>query len=1101
MKLLLLLKNLSNQIRIQTWLKILLLFLLLILVKNGYYKLMSPEKSDNKFISLLKPLKVSSRPFICRWIGFSKYHKFIKDNNNEFVFNKQDISDELINQINKEAMQLQTDESIRAVAFIYLAKGDLDKSIDLLEDFSTHSKPNSAIYNDLAANYLTRGCQNSSLSDLNTALSIIEKAIALSPLETSAHFNRALILENLSLTSVAKDAWQEYINLEKDTQWQQEANLHILNLNSNITNINDQWRQFKEKLNDIKTIDPTSLEIIIDRFNYKLVNYTFEELLINWTNNFDNRQLDLANNQLQSAKLIGEIFANQYHDNLIQDAVKQISTSINKANSDQDIAQMIKALQAYRDLSQSIRQFQIGGNINQLTDLSTVFHQQKNYAYETIVLFQIMQWERDEDKRNNIFIKLQDLCNRYNYNYLLGRSWRIIGSFTTRHMDLATALTYQNRALDYLSRCNAREDQLMVHFVISETLNLIGDKEDLKQHQSEVILNLNKLNNLDDKALVLAGIASQIDKLNLNKVASYYHNESIKLSEQTNNPVPITVALLRRSQWFFEQNKFDQAMNDFKAAKDRIPAMDNFVKKLFQEEMDLMEGKFNLQTNPSMAIDYFSKAIESYQRYEDNYKLASLYKYLAIAYHKSGNDKQAELYFTKGITEFERERGAISTENQRIVFYEDLREIYDGMISLQIAKGNEDIAFNYSERVRARTLLDIIKGFGILKTESTAPKIALSNVGVPKKLNEIQTQLSPDTTILEYAVISEHIYVWVIKHQQTTLLDLKIDEKHLLEMIDSFQSYLSQNKKLPEIDLLAESIYDIIFKPLLPLLSQKKDLIIVSDKYLQSVPFAVLKNSLTHHYLIEDFNIINAPSSTIYLHCFLKDQQLVKQDDLSIFIIGNPSFNKSDFPELADLPMAEEESKQIKNLYESDEKHPSFGLVTKEKATKRNFLSAVDKFSAIHFSGHAIVDDDFPFYSQLVLAPKGQEKPYQYVLHSYELYHLDFLKTRLIVLAACRTGSGQQHDGEGTLSLARDFLARGVPAVIASKWEVEDEATADLFIKFHKSRLANENLPQALRTAQLAMLHSDNPAYRSPAVWGAFILFGGTTFTKPAIVR
>ena len=78
------------------------------------------------------------------------------------------------------------------------------------------------------------------------------------------------------------------------------------------------------------------------------------------------------------------------------------------------------------------------------------------------------------------------------------------------------------------------------------------------------------------------------------------------------------------------------------------------------------------------------------------------------------------------------------------------------------------------------------------------------------------------------------------------------------------------------------------------------------------------------------------------------------------------------------------------------------------------------------------------------------------------------------------------------MSLARPFMARGVPLVVSSLWPVESDATAELMVGFHRYRKGS-GLPtaEALRLAQLDMLHGERQLYRSPYYWAAFNLTGG----------
>jgi CHAT domain-containing protein len=114
------------------------------------------------------------------------------------------------------------------------------------------------------------------------------------------------------------------------------------------------------------------------------------------------------------------------------------------------------------------------------------------------------------------------------------------------------------------------------------------------------------------------------------------------------------------------------------------------------------------------------------------------------------------------------------------------------------------------------------------------------------------------------------------------------------------------------------------------------------------------------------------------------------------------------------------------------------------------------------------------------------------VLQALEIYRMQLPRLRLVVLAACQTGVGRSYRGEGVMSIARPFIARGVPEVVASLWSVESTATAELMINFHEAR-KRQSLPaaDALRQAQLAMLSSPRQLYRQPYYWASFNVIGG----------
>jgi CHAT domain-containing protein len=104
---------------------------------------------------------------------------------------------------------------------------------------------------------------------------------------------------------------------------------------------------------------------------------------------------------------------------------------------------------------------------------------------------------------------------------------------------------------------------------------------------------------------------------------------------------------------------------------------------------------------------------------------------------------------------------------------------------------------------------------------------------------------------------------------------------------------------------------------------------------------------------------------------------------------------------------------------------------------------------------------------------------------------MDLAATRLVVLAACGSGAGYSSRREGILSLARPFLAAGVPAVVATLWDLQDDVGLALVTAFHREYRATGNPIRSLRAAQLALLGHHDPAMRDPSAWAGVTVASG----------
>lgn len=115
-----------------------------------------------------------------------------------------------------------------------------------------------------------------------------------------------------------------------------------------------------------------------------------------------------------------------------------------------------------------------------------------------------------------------------------------------------------------------------------------------------------------------------------------------------------------------------------------------------------------------------------------------------------------------------------------------------------------------------------------------------------------------------------------------------------------------------------------------------------------------------------------------------------------------------------------------------------------------------------------------------------------------EASQLDLHGTQLVVLSACETGRGAASIGQGSFGLRRGFLSAGAESLLASQWQIDDQATAELMSKFYANAFDDGQPLSRLSALQRAMLevyqHHPHPYY-----WAPFILLGEDGFlSRPA---
>ncbi|MCU1246246.1 MAG: hypothetical protein JWN02_2156, partial [Acidobacteria bacterium] len=103
------------------------------------------------------------------------------------------------------------------------------------------------------------------------------------------------------------------------------------------------------------------------------------------------------------------------------------------------------------------------------------------------------------------------------------------------------------------------------------------------------------------------------------------------------------------------------------------------------------------------------------------------------------------------------------------------------------------------------------------------------------------------------------------------------------------------------------------------------------------------------------------------------------------------------------------------------------------------------------------------------------------------LSEVDLRGVNLVVLSACQTALGKVADGDEIVGLTRALLYAGAAGVISTLWNIRDDAAEALMNELYARLLDGDSAADALRKAQLRLLHGDYP---DPRLWAAFTLNG-----------
>jgi CHAT domain-containing protein/tetratricopeptide (TPR) repeat protein len=335
-------------------------------------------------------------------------------------------------------------------------------------------------------------------------------------------------------------------------------------------------------------------------------------------------------------------------------------------------------------------------------------------------------------------------------------------------------------------------------------------------------------------------------------------------------------------------------------------------------------------------------------------------------------------------------------------------------------------------------------------------------------LSEVQALLDEGTTLLSYFVLEDQTLAFVITRSSFEVIAIEASRQELTDRVSYFRDVIPF-KELEATRTAAKELYQMLIAPLSPSLHTSR-LAIVPHGPLHYLPFAALQSPDTGQYFLEQHVLVTLPSASA-LPFILQNRSSPASVGGSVLILGDPTAE-----ELPPLIFAEGEAQAIADLYRVQ---PLLGQAATESAVRERAAQA----RVVHLAAHGEYNLHNPLYSALALAPDGDNDGR---LEVHEIYGLDLTSADLVVLSACQTQLGELSAGDELVGLTRAFFFAGTPTVVASLWNVDDEATGLLMERFYTYLGQGMSKAAALRQAQLEVMED----YPDPYYWAGFVLSG-----------
>jgi CHAT domain-containing protein len=945
-------------------------------------------------------------------------------------------------------------DALHGIGVALAVEGRLDESINTLNEATSLQLGDASTWTDLAAAYLAR----SRPDDLSGASDAARRALVLTPSNDAAMFNRALALERLHLDREAIVEWQRLVRADSASGWSAEAKAHVVRLGE-VADKHD-WKRDEIVLREaLHARDSATLTRTVVRFPQQTREFIVDTLLPEWAMRPHPSTEDLAvslQGNLDLSRAVAE-----HGDRLMLDAVESILRGRRT-----DVEPLAEGHLAFARGRAASGQYRYTEADALLADAERRFSGRSPMVHWATMLRAIVLYQRNDLIRSRAsLLNVRATVADRNYPSLLGQIDWTLGVISAGQGDFTGAFDRYRAALAAFNKIGEVENAATVQSLLAETTRLLGDQKASWSLEIGALSHLSEITRPQRKQTIvmMAGLAAL--RQGHPSAALDFQNRFFEAAAETGSPTAIAEALLHRARVHRVLKDSIHAREDLDAGRAALVAADPGVAAYLKAQIELEDGQNLSGEGSQRALQQLSDALAYFQASARIAWLPRVYLARARLLMRRGESASAARDLVAGIETLEAQRKSVSSEALRMSYLDETWDLFDAMIGLQLDLGSPREAFGFAERGRARSLLDTL---GDVEDAALDPP-------------RVAEAMPVGAVMLYFASTRSRAVVWVLGRGVERCVTLEVSVETMERHAHAYRRE-SEARHEAAVTELAVQLYGELIQPVESWLPRDATLVIVPDGALNQIPFAALRKTASASYLIQQHAIVLAPSARLFLR--RARSQSSGHRARTALVIGNPSTDAS--VDLPSLPGAEEEAIDIAMLY------PGSVRLVRGEATRRRFMETAPMSAVVHVAAHALPNEEFPDLSRLFLAPDIGTTG---VVTANDLANMSFPETRVVVLAACGTLAGATFRGEGVTSLARPFLAKGVPQVVGTLWQIDDQTSRRLFTAFHRGYAKGLPAARALQQAQIEVI-LDRTA--PTGNWAATVLLGSAESVAPS---
>ena len=919
----------------------------------------------------------------------------------------------------------RTPSQLHALGLSQLLTGRYDDAAQSLLAASREQPANAQYLSDVAAVQLERGRLGLRPDDLPRALAAADRARRIDPSLKEAWFNRALALSALSLTGEARTAWTEYLKQDSTSRWADEARARLEQLAK--PTAAQAWSAMERRLQS--AFDAPTADEAVRTQTTEARNFIENTLFVNWANAALNGGGAV---ELDRLRVMSQSMLRVAGDALYADQV----SAIDRATPD-GLRVLAEAHRVYAAATASFNEDRFTAALPGFTSARQRFGGSPFALLATMQEGSIAYVNGRSDAAAATLNGTLTTARARRYGYVSGRSSWFLGLIAMGQSRFDDAQSRYEDTVDAFTRMGDVEQAGGAHSLLAALYDYLGDAGNAWQHRLIAFEALSASRSLRLKSLILNSAVPSI-RFDSPETALAVQDVALEVARESGREAVIAEILAQRATLLESLNRTAGAVADARDAREHLARVpEPGLRSRVEVSVLATESDLARRDNPAAAADAASRAIQIVQQRRDRLRIAQLNLRLAQANIVWGRAEEARVALNRGLEAFNEERAA-STEQRPISALDESWQLFDASVQLSLKEKDYPRAFALSEAARARSASE-------------------SNRFGSVNLQTIQAALGPDEAIVALNQFETQLAVWLITRHDLDVSMRSMSRDTAAKLVARQQDEIWQQAA---VTTAGRELYNEILRPLATQLTGISRLVIVPDSTFQDAAFAAFYNSEKRRYLVEDASVRLAPSAAAFaMSASLASRGGTVSEPL---IFGGSG----------------DSAASIASAYRS-----SNVLIGRDATQERFFADAAGR-RIVHIEARASANRNYPLLSRLLVADEPGSRRAIAILGS-EIAQRTLPRTGLVVVdEAAGTASNR---GEGTLSIARAFMAAGVPAVLGTLPGADESATRDLMIGFHREMSQGMSAEQALSTVQRNALQQNG---RRLGAWTALVIYG-----------